>query len=102
MKKTKRRLVLGVIIVLIATMGRLAFLFHKGKNLKNTDEFVKELKSRNYVIDSIEDVPIDKVRWFSGNQKVINGSDIELSVFEFGSEEEAIMKQVRFQMMDLK
>jgi hypothetical protein len=90
MKKTKRRLVLGVIIVLIATMGGLTFLFHKGKKLKNTDEFVQELKSRNYVIDSIEDVPTDKVRWFSGSQKVINGSNMELSVFEFGSEKEAI------------
>lgn len=92
MKKTKRRLVLGVMIVLIATMVGLTFLLHKGKNLKNIDEFVQELKSRNYVIDSIEDVPTDKVRWFSGSEKVINGSNMELSVFEFGSEKEAIIE----------
>jgi uncharacterized protein YxeA len=47
MEKTKKRLVFWIVIILMVTVAGLAFLFHKGKDLKNTDEFVKELKSRN-------------------------------------------------------
>jgi hypothetical protein len=90
MWKTKKHLVFWIVIILIVTVAGLAFLFHKGKDLKNTDEFVKELKSRNCTIESIEDVSKDKMSWFSGNQKMIKSSNIELSVFEFSSEEEAL------------
>lgn len=95
MGKTKKRLVFGIVVILIATVGGLVFLFHRGKNLKSADEFVKELKSRNYTIDSIEDVPKTKMSWFSGNQKVIKSSNIELSVYEFSSEEEAVNEASR-------
>ncbi|MCM0648884.1 hypothetical protein NBE98_10900 [Clostridium swellfunianum] len=90
MGKLNKRSVLWIAIILLGTVAWLDFLFHKGKDLQNTDEFVKELKSRNYILESIEDVPKDKVSWFSGNQKMIKSSNMELSVFEFSSEEEAI------------
>jgi hypothetical protein len=87
MKKTKKLFIVGVVIILLTTTGGLTFLFNKGKDFKGTDEFVKELKSRNYTVESILDVPKDKVRWFSGDTKILNISNIELSVFEFSSEE---------------
>lgn len=89
MGNTKKRLVSRIVIILIVAGAGVAFLFHKSKNLKNTDEFIKELKSRKYTIESIEDLPKDKMSWFSANRKMIKSSNIELSVYEFSSEEEA-------------
>lgn len=90
MNKIKKPLLMGIVIILIVTVVGIVFIFHRGKNLKNTDEFVKELKSRKYTIESIEDVARDRSSWFSGNQKWIKCSNIKLAVFEFNSEEEAI------------
>ncbi|ERI93596.1 hypothetical protein HMPREF1982_01578 [Clostridiales bacterium oral taxon 876 str. F0540] len=89
MGEKKKRVILGIIIVLIVTLTGLNLLLHKGRNLKSTDEFVKELKSRNYKVESIEDVTKNRMSWFSGNEKIIKCSNIELLVFEFTSVEEA-------------
>jgi beta-lactamase regulating signal transducer with metallopeptidase domain len=89
-KITVKRLVFGVVTILLIVMVGLTDGLHNGKNLKTADDLVKELKSRKYTIESVEDVLDRRARWFSGNQKFIKASNAELAVFEFNNEQEAI------------
>lgn len=90
MKKINRPLLIRFIIILIVTAVGVTFTSHKGKNLKSTDEFVKELKSKKYTVENVEDIVDRRHSLFSGNHKSIKAANVGLEVYEFNNEQEAI------------
>lgn len=89
-KITVKRLVLGIVVILLIVMIGLTDGLHYGKNLKNADDLVKELKSKRYTIERVEDVPDRRVSYFSGNHKFIKTANAQLEVYEFNNELEAV------------
>ena len=90
-KLVKRRWFKASISTIIITVLAVVLfsIFNNGKNIKNTQDFINELKSKGYKVETVE-VPKQSKEWFAqynGKNMVIKVNDTYINYYEFQTEE---------------
>jgi len=88
LKGKKKRFFMGSAILFILFIIVLLVTVGSGKDIANSEELIKELKTHRYKIE-IEETSGDRPALFSVEPKIIKVNDKILEVYEFKSKEEA-------------
>lgn len=83
---------LTITVTIMVVLAIVLFsIFNNGKNIKNSQDLINELKLKGYNIENVK-VTTESLEWFksyNGKHEVIKANDIYINYYEFENEEQA-------------